>query len=426
MAVFAMFAFTSCDGMGVNSKSSISLDPVMLTMTVGDIQVINATIHPTDADILWTSSNDSVATVTQGVVTATGVGNATITATIGENTSATCLVYSVGKSGATLALRPIQVSLKKGETYQMKVENVYGLSLTWTSDNEEVVTVDNNGLLTAKNSGVATISVTNGSETVTSFVDVAYEWGEYKEVWRDEFDGATLNREVWTPQVGGGGFGNQEKQYYTEREENLRLKDGCLEIELRKEEYEKHSYTSARMSTKNKLFFTYGIIEARIQLPSGGGSWPAFWMMGNNYDKVGWPLCGEIDIMEHVGNTPLMTSFALHTRDKNGMAGDNWHAADFREGMEGEFHTYGIIWEKGVQKGCDRIAFTVDGEICAQVYEEFAHRDEPRYWPFNQDFFILLNMAVGGTMGGKIDDGMFAQPVVMKVDWVRVLQREEL
>ncbi len=253
----------------------------------------------------------------------------------------------------------------------------------------------------------------------------APERKEYKLVWSDEFDGSTLDTESWNYQIGGDGYGNQEKQHYTDRPENVRLEEGCLVIEARKEVYGKNSYTSGRINTKNKRSFAYGKIEARIQLPKGRGTWPAFWMLGANYDVYQWPRCGEIDIMEHVGKEPTMISHALHTFSKNGSNGQNWNARKYIDDIEEGFHTYTLVWEKDWDNGDDMLQFLVDDQVTATYYQPHGSDDDYKAYPFNKEFFLIFNIAVGGTWGGTIDDSIFANPVLMKVDYVRVYQRVE-
>ena len=140
-----------------------------------------------------------------------------------------------------------------------------------------------------------------------------------------------------------------------------------------------------------------------------------------------WPACGEIDIIEHIGSRPNFSSFAVHTSQRNGMTGNNWHAgytAD--ESMENAYHVYGIEWTQEEENGCDKIHFFVDNKEYAVVSEDFNYINTKSYWPFNDKHFIIFNLAIGGTMGGSIDDALFNQgDVLMKVDWVRVWQREE-
>lgn len=418
----SIICFASCKP--VEPIYTIKLNNTLLSMTVGDMSTL---IAETQAPIVtWKSSNDSIATVFHGVVTAVGVGYATISATVGDDQTAVCAVCVVGKDGETISLSPTNVQVEKGDIFQYNYTSSYDVPLVWESSDPTVATVDQYGKVTAIKSGRTVISMTNGVEKCYSNFAVKHKWSEYSLIWSEEFDEDILDESVWNVEVGGGGWGNKELQYYTTRPENLRVKNGCLEIEVRKEKYENRDYTSARINTREKKAFEYGKIEARICLPAGGGTWPAFWMMGDDYKKVGWPKCGEIDIMEHVGNNPTMLSFALHTPQKNGSSGNNWSAKIYSDNIEDNFHIYGIEWLKEEKYGCDIIHFTYDGNVCATIQENISHIDENYYWPFNKPHFIILNCAIGGNMGGKVDDSIFNQQRIMYVDWVRVYQRQEI
>ena len=397
---------------------NFSLNPNSLQMKVGEITTINVIGEATNIE--WASSDDSVATVFHGTVTANAIGNATITAKSGS-TIVNAQVFVSGTDGSTLRISPAFVSLKKGDTYQFQYGNTYGLNLTWTSSAEDIVQVDQQGTVTALKPGNATITLSTPVESVTALVAVEHKWGDYSLVWSDEFDGTALDESVWGYNLGGGGWGNNELQYYTQRPENVRVKDGCLEIEARKETYENREYTSARIYSKGKKSFLYGKMEARIKFPGGVGTWPAFWMMG---ESGGWPKCGEIDIMEHVGYLDNRASFALHTQEKNGSNGRNWHATHFFDyPLSNDFHVYGVEWCQEEENGKDCIHFLVDGEIYATVWEtKIGDHDS---WPFYKPHYFILNLAIGGNMGGKVDDSIFNQQRIMYVDWVRVYQRQE-
>ena len=397
---------------------NFSLNPNSLQMKVGDITTINVVGEATNIE--WASSDDSVATVFHGVITANAIGTTTITAKSGS-TTVNAQVFVSGTDGSTLRISPAFVSLKKGETYQFQYGNTYGLDLTWTSSAEDIVQVDQQGTVTALKPGNATITLSTPVESVTALVAVEHKWGDYSLVWSDEFDGTALDESVWGYNLGGGGWGNNELQYYTQRPENVRVKDGCLEIEARKETYENREYTSARLLSKGKKSFLYGKVEARIKFPGGVGTWPAFWMMG---ESGGWPKCGEIDIMEHVGYLDNRASFALHTQEKNGSNGRNWHATHFFDyPLSNDFHVYGVEWCQEEENGKDCIHFLVDGEIYATVWEtKIGDHDS---WPFYKPHYFILNLAIGGNMGGKVDDSIFNQQRIMYVDWVRVYQRQE-
>ena len=409
----AAVLFTACEPTVV-----FSLQPNSLQMKVGDIATIQVVGEATNIE--WASSNDSVATVFHGVVTANAIGAATITAKSG-NTVVNAQVFVSGTDGATLRITPAVVTLKKGDTFQLQYGNAYDLPMTWTSSDESIATVSSTGLVTALKGGNATITLATNIESVSALIAVEHSWGEYSLVWSDEFNANALDESVWNYNIGGNGWGNNELQYYTNRPENIRLVNGCLEIEARKEKYDNRDYTSARIYSKGKKSFLYGKMEARIKFPGGVGTWPAFWMMG---ETGGWPKCGEIDIMEHVGYLDNRASFALHTQEKNGTNGRNWHATHYFDyPLSDDFHVYGVEWCQEEESGKDCIRFFVDGVEYATAWEtKMGDHDS---WPFYKPHYFILNLAIGGNMGGKVDDAIFNQTRIMYVDWVRVYQRQE-
>ena len=361
--LFAAVGLWACENPQGPGNVTLDLNPVTLQMKVGDMATIDAT--GTATNIEWKSSNEEVATVYYGVVTAKAIGKAEITATSGK-VSATANVFVTGTDGASLRISPPIVSLRPGDTFDFQYGNTYDLELTWSSSDTQVATIDQNGHLTAIGPGNAIITLATNLESVTARVAVEHAWGEYTMVWSDEFDGSALDENTWSYNTGGNGWGNNEKQYYTSRPENIRVRNGMLEIEARKEQYENNEYTSARIMSKNKKTFTYGKFESRIKFPGGGGTWPAFWMMGNS---GGWPNCGEIDIIEHVGNMDSRASFALHTVMKNGTRGNNWSSTKwFDYPLSADFHVYGIEWAQEEKDGKDVIRFKLDGVQYAAVW----------------------------------------------------------
>lgn len=377
----------------------------------------------------WSTADSKVARVEDGLITAVAVGQTTITATVGEQ-SVQC--YVTVKENASDENRsfewitPRYLNLERGDTIQLRCGNPTSETLVWLSSNEMCATVSETGLVTALAPGHAEIEVYAGARRLTAYVAVAHHWSDYHLVWADEFEGTDLDRSTWNIEIDGNGGGNQELQYYTDRHGNLRVENGCLIIEARKENYAGRQYTSARINTLGKREFRYGKIEARIAFPAGGGTWPAFWMMGGNWREIGWPGCGELDIIEHVGNQPRMLSFAYHTVMQNGMKGTHWSTTRDYDNVEQQFHTYGIEWLEEEHQGCDRIVFFYDGEPQAMVQEDLLHIDDYCYWPFNRDCFLILNLAIGGNMGGPVDNRIFQSEVKMLVDWVRVYQRSEM
>jgi beta-glucanase (GH16 family) len=231
-------------------------------------------------------------------------------------------------------------------------------------------------------------------------------------VWHDEFDGDTIDEENWTYDLGGHGWGNGESQHYTNRSENARIEDGMLVIEARQESYMGSYYTSARLKSEGLQEFQYGRIEARLKVPAGRGLWPAFWMLGSNFGTVGWPDCGEIDIMEYIGREPDLILGTIHGPGYSGALGlSHWNRQDYD--IADDFHTYAVEWDE------DQITWFYDGE----EYGTYTRRNlGQREWVFDQPFFIILNLAVGGTLPGPIGlDTVF--PAQYLIDYVRVFQQ---
>ena len=226
-------------------------------------------------------------------------------------------------------------------------------------------------------------------------------------IWEENFDGKSLNFENWNFELGDGcpncGWGNNERQLYTT--ENHQVDNGLLTITAKKSG---DGYTSTRITTKGKKEFLYGRIEARAKLPIGHGIWPAFWMLGTNISSVGWPQCGEIDILEYVGREPDMVFTSLHTKDSHGNT-VNTKKTKFSDIEEG-YHVYAAEWST------DKIEFYVD-DILVYTFAPTVKTQDT--WPFNQPFYIIVNMAIGGNFGGpKVDDSIFPQDFV--IDYIRV------
>lgn len=230
----------------------------------------------------------------------------------------------------------------------------------------------------------------------------------YQLVWSDEFNYAGLpDSSKWGYNLGAGGWGNQESQYYTNHLHNAEVKKGSLHITAKKEHHEGSEYTSARLLTKNKFSFTYGKVVARAKLPFGKGTWPAIWMLGANDETVGWPDCGEIDIMEHAGNRLNKIYGTLHYP---GRSGGNADGADMMvKNVTATFHIYSMEWDSTA------IKIFVDGKLNHKVLNS-------GNIPFNHDFFLIMNVAMGGGFGGPIDPAF--KSAAMVVDYIRVYQKK--
>ncbi|MDF7798281.1 glycoside hydrolase family 16 protein [Pontiellaceae bacterium B1224] len=229
-------------------------------------------------------------------------------------------------------------------------------------------------------------------------------------VWQDEFtqaNGTPPNSANWGYDTGGGGWGNSELQVYTTSTNNARIENNQLVIEAR--ETSSGNYTSARLLTKNKWAWTYGRMEARIKVPYGQGIWPAFWMLGADYDSVGWPNCGEIDIMEHIGSKPQTVFGTIHGP---GYSGDDSFGASIKivPDITDDFHVFTVEWE------ADSIRWYMDGILYNIATPSNVAPDD---WVFDHPFFFLLNLAVGGQWPGY-PDSTTVFPQQMLVDYVRV------
>ncbi|WP_338355915.1 glycoside hydrolase family 16 protein [Yeosuana marina] len=244
-------------------------------------------------------------------------------------------------------------------------------------------------------------------------------------VMADEFDvNGVPNPAIWGYDTGTGdnGWGNQELQFYTDRSENVTVRNGMLLITAQKENYQNSTYTSARLSTKGLFEQQYGRFEARIKVPSGSGLWPAFWMLGADSDQVVWPQVGEIDIMEYRRQEPTKISGTVHGPGYSGLTnpqGQITKSYDLEERLDEGFHVFGIEW------GPDYINYYVDDVLYNQItpadlkVTPANSTGELGEWVFNKPFYIILNLAVGGTFPGNPDsDEIF--PQTMLVDYVRV------
>jgi len=230
-------------------------------------------------------------------------------------------------------------------------------------------------------------------------------------VWSDEFNGSSINTANWSFETGGGGWGNNELENYTSRTENARISNGALIIEARRESFGGSAYTSARMKTQGKQSFGINTwVEARIDAPQGQGIWPAFWMLGNSISTVGWPSCGEIDIMEIKGQNPAQNFGTIHWADVNGNHASFGGIYNSSTSLSAGFHTYAISrTATSIKWYVDRIQYA-EANISGGINSTSE---------FQGPFFILLNVAVGGNFVGS-PDGSTVFPQQMQVDWVRV------
>ena len=257
-------------------------------------------------------------------------------------------------------------------------------------------------------SGTYTVNSTaksSSGKTLTKSIEVTVTVN-LSLVWSDEFntDGAP-DPTIWGYDLGAGGWGNNESQNYTNRPQNSIVQGGTLKINLIKENYSGSPYTSAKLLSKDKYSFNYGRVEIRAKLPAGGGTWPAIWMLGSNINSSPWPSCGEIDIMEHIGNDLNKIYGTLHYPGRFGGNADG--GSRVISNATTEFHKYSLEWSS------TSINIYVDDLLIHSVTNTIS-------LPFNKNFFFILNIAMGGNFGGTIDSAVTA--ATMEIDYIRVYQ----
>lgn len=241
---------------------------------------------------------------------------------------------------------------------------------------------------------------------------------DYKLVWQDEFNGTELDTTKWKYEIGTGtgGWGNNELQYYSSRTDNVSVSDSMLNITLLNDSYGGTGYSSGRITTQYLYSFTYGRVEAYMQVPDLKGTWSAFWMLAEDNS---WPTTGEIDIMEHVGYQSERLHGTVHTEANNGMTNAGIGSSKYIGDMTTSFHLYAVEWLP------DKIEFSIDGDVYfTYLPTNYSTCPDNSLWPFNDDFFIILNLAYGGDWGGAqgLADTFVTQ--TMSVDYVRVYQSD--
>ena len=265
-------------------------------------------------------------------------------------------------------------------------------------------------------SSKATVTIQNDGSylpTDSSGYTTPLSYPGYTLIWNDEFNGNAINQNNWNFETGGGGWGNNELEYYTARTQNAFQSSGNLIIEARSESYNGSNFTSARMTTQNKQQFQFGRIDIRAKLPVKEGMWPALWMLGTNIQQVSWPLCGETDIMELIGSNPQKVYGTIHWQQQNGSPGSfgsNYSLAsgDFSQ----KFHVFSLIWKQ------DSISMLIDDQLYLTASPQNLSSGT---WPFNSTSFFIFNVAVGGDWPGSPDSST-TFPQRMFVDYVRVFQ----
>lgn len=272
------------------------------------------------------------------------------------------------------------------------------------------------GVVLKNSSAKCTIITINGETLETPNIGYIGEnsYPGMSLVWSDEFNTNELDQSQWNQEIGNGegGWGNSELQYYTSSKKNTFVSNGNLIVEARKEDISGFQYSSGRLTTKGKREFKYGRIDIRAKLPKGKGIWPALWMLGANINTVGWPACGEIDIMELIGSEANKVHGTLHWKGTNGHVYKGGSLTLTNGDFSQEFHVYSLIWEE------DNIQWLVDDKIFYKIQKsDFGSAN----YPFNADQFFIINLAVGGNWPG-VPDSNTIFPQRLFVDYIRIFQ----
>lgn len=380
----------------IKEDDGTAADRDLPTITVADMTVSEGDVDDTLSLQLTLSGTHQ----TNAVVKFAGVAGTAISPDDFEVlTGGGQLIFAPGETQKNIQFRIVGDGAKElKETFQIKFYNPLNVNLPVDVANIFINDDDDNA--------AGLVIPTGGFVSPTSYPG-------YNLAWADEFDGTALDPAFWTFEGGGGGWGNNELQFY--REDNTSMVNGNLVITAKKQNFGSNEYTSSRIVTKGKKAFKFGRIDIRAALPKGQGLWPALWMLGSNIDAVSWPACGEIDIMELTGNLPNRVLSTVHF-GANTSQHQYVSQAKYLSGsanFQDEFHVFSIDWE------ADKIQFLVDNELYHTITP--ASLNGAAY-PFNKPFFFIFNVAVGGNLPGSPDNST-QWPQSMIVDYVRVFQK---
>jgi beta-glucanase (GH16 family) len=383
----------SCKKGGVIPPPAPPPPPLLTVADASETRTVAASVIRFYLNLSKTSANTATVdyTLTDGTATSpTDYTASSGIASIAPNQTQTIIEVPIKGNAQNLRQANLQFTLQLSNPKFCSLENA--------SAKGTIITEDGTYLLT-DNTGYSTPSTYPG----------------YTLAWSDEFSGSTLEANNWNQEIGNGtgGWGNNELEYYTNSSKNTFVSNGNLIIEARKEPIGGFNYSSGRMTTQNKKTFKYGRIDIRAKLPVGKGIWPALWMLGSNISSVGWPACGEIDMMELIGTFPNRISGTIHWRSAGGVW--TYQGADYflpSGDYSQQFHVFSIVWQQDIIKW-----YVDDNLFLTKTAADLGGATNP----FNNNQFFLFNVAVGGNWPGPPDAGTVF-PQRMFVDYVRVFQ----
>lgn len=451
------------------AATKLTLDKTSATVKVGEAVTISGVVSPKTASyktLVFSSSDKTIAKVSsKGAIQGIKAGTATITVVI-KNTKvkATCEVTVVEAKKTEVTPTPVvtptpgvvtpqpggyipevvnpnQVKLDKSEitldeaTTATIVATVYPVNasnktVVFKSSNNEVATVNASGVVTAVKEGEATITATVQGTAISADCKVTVKkvraklsYEGYNLKWSDEFDGTALNKADWNVETHGAGWVNSELQEYVDSDQNISVKDGNLVITPIKtvKEDGTATYTSGRINTQNKHNFTYGLFEVRAKVPAGQGYLPAFWMMAADENVYGqWPRCGEIDVMEIMGQKTDKLYGTIHYGNPHSESQGTYVLTE--DNFADNYHTFSCEWEPG------KIRWYVDGMLYHEEsdwYTATVGQGTVTYpAPFDQPFYMILNLAVGGSWVGNPDASTDFDKAAFTIDYVKAYQKD--
>ncbi len=380
------------------SKEDVLPDPVLPVLSLEDVQIQEGNIEQVvEMKVTLTGENITNVVVGYNTVEGSAASGADYKGALGE------LIFSPGETEKIIEITVLgDLITEPEETFEFILLNPINATM---EDNRATITIldDDDGF---------TNSLTIPTEGYTTPLNYAGR----TLVWADEFQGETLNLDDWTHETGTGsnGWGNNELQHYRPENTYMALND-YLVIEAKNETYQGSEYTSSRIITAGKQEFQYGRIDIRAAMPKGRGMWPALWMLGSDFWTNGWPSCGEIDIMEMIGHNNNIVHGTVHygVNPSQHTSSGSSRITPSGENFDEIFHVFSLIWEE------DNIQILVDDNLYFEVTPEELNNGQP--WPFNQPFFFIFNVAVGGDWPGSPDENTLF-PQFMVVDYVRVFQ----
>ena len=306
------------------------------------------------------------------------------------------LVFASGAQSDSIDIQVSGDSLRQADQqFSLQLSNPVGITLATSTVTATIVNADGTFLATD----------TAGYRSAASYPG-------YHLAWSDEFNDAAVNTQNWNFETGNNGWGNHELENYTGRPQNVFESNGNLIIEARKENLDGSAYTSARITTQGKQILTFGRIDMRAKLPVSAGMWPALWMLGSNITTTPWPACGEIDIMELIGKNPMQVVGSYHWKQTNGQEGTINNVWNATEDFSKKFHVFSLI------RAQNSMQLLVDD----QPYVTITDQSTQGVYPFNDPFFLIFNVAVGGDWPGAPDNSTVF-PQRMFVDYVRFFQQ---